>query len=91
VLDKLHASPSVTPGNISRYPFGRMSRVARSVQCLTTDWTARVRSLTGAEDFSGAHAASYTVGTGGSFPGSKARQGRDADHSPPSSAEVKKE
>jgi hypothetical protein len=28
------------------------------------------------------------VGTGGPFPGGKARQGRDADHSPPSSAEV---
>jgi hypothetical protein len=28
---------------------------------------------------------------GGSFPGGKGRPGRDADHSPPSSAEVKKE
>jgi hypothetical protein len=40
---------------------------------------------------SGAHPASCTVGTEGSFPGSKARPGRDADHSPPSSTEVKKE
>jgi hypothetical protein len=40
---------------------------------------------------SGAHPASCTVGTGGSFPGGKGRPGRDADHSPPSSAEVKKE
>jgi hypothetical protein len=32
---------------------------------------------------SGAHPASCTMGTGG-----KARPGRDADHSPPSSAEV---
>jgi hypothetical protein len=40
---------------------------------------------------SGAHPASYTMGTGGSFPGGKARPGRDADHWPPSSAEVKKE
>jgi hypothetical protein len=32
-----------------------------------------------------------TMGTGGSFPGSKARPGRDADHSPPSSGEVKYE
>jgi hypothetical protein len=31
------------------------------------------------------------MGTGGSFPGGKARPGRDADHSPPSSAEDKKE
>jgi hypothetical protein len=40
---------------------------------------------------SGAHPASYPMGTGGPFPGGKARQGRDADHSPPSSAEVKNE
>jgi hypothetical protein len=74
--------------------------VARSVQCLTTDWMAGVRSPTEAEDFSsnlcvqtgsGAHPASCTVDTGGSFPGGKARPGCDADHSPPSSAEVKKE
>jgi hypothetical protein len=59
-----------------------------------------VRSPTVAEDFSSspcvqtgseAHLASYPVGTGGPFPGSKARPGRDADHSPPSSAEVKYE
>jgi hypothetical protein len=53
-----------------------------------------VRSPTGA-DFSSspcvqtgsvAPRASYPMGTGG-----KARPGRDADHSPPSSAEVKNE
>jgi hypothetical protein len=68
---------------------------AQSVQCVTTDWTTGVRSPTGTEDFSsspcvqtgsGAHPASYPVGTGG-----KARPGRDTDHSPPSSAEVKNE
>jgi hypothetical protein len=37
---------------------------------------------------SGAHPASYTMGIKGSFPGSK-WPGRDADHSPPFSAEVK--
>jgi hypothetical protein len=37
---------------------------------------------------SGAHPASCTVGTGGPFLGRKAWPGRDADHSPPSSAEV---
>jgi hypothetical protein len=56
-----------------------------------------VRSLEGAKDFSsslcvqtgsGAHPASCTMDTGGPFPGAKARPGRDADHSPPSSAEV---
>jgi hypothetical protein len=42
---------------------------------------------------SGAHPASYTMGTGGGgpFPWAKARSGRDANHSPPSSAEVKNE
>jgi hypothetical protein len=38
---------------------------------------------------SGAHPASYTMGTGGSFPGIK-RPGREVDHSTPTSAEVKK-
>jgi hypothetical protein len=57
-----------------------------------------VRSPAAAKDFSsilcvqtgsGAHPASCTMGTGGSFPrGVKARPGSDADHSPPSSAEV---
>jgi hypothetical protein len=64
------------------------------------DRAIEVRSPTGADDFSsspcvqkgfGAHPASYKMGTGGSFPGGKARPGRDADHSPPSSAEIKNE
>jgi hypothetical protein len=38
---------------------------------------------------SGVHPTSYKMGTGGSFPRLK-RQGREADHSPPISAEVKK-
>jgi hypothetical protein len=71
----------------------------QSAQRLTTDRTAGVRSPTEAEDFSstlcvqtgsGVHPAFCTMGTGGSFPGGKARPGRDADHSAPSSAEVKK-
>jgi hypothetical protein len=40
---------------------------------------------------SGAHPASYPMGTRGPFPRGKAQPGRDADHSPPSSAEVKYE
>jgi hypothetical protein len=35
---------------------------------------------------SGAHPASCTMGTGGPYPGAKVGPGRDADHSPPSSA-----
>jgi hypothetical protein len=40
---------------------------------------------------SAAHSDSFPMGTGGSFPGAKARPGRDADHSLPSSAEVENE
>jgi len=40
---------------------------------------------------SGVHPASCTVGTGGPFSGAKARPRRDADHSPPSTAEVENE
>jgi hypothetical protein len=58
------------------------------------DRVIEVQSSTGAEGFfsslcvqtgSGAHPASCTMGTGGPFPGGKARPGRDADHSSPSS------
>jgi hypothetical protein len=64
------------------------------------DRAIEVRSPAGAKDFScnlcvltgsGAHPASCTMGTGGPFPGGKALPGRDADHSPPSSAEVENE
>jgi hypothetical protein len=56
-----------------------------------------VRSPAGVKDFSSilcvqtgseAHPAFCTMGTGDPFPGDKAQPGRDADHSPPSSAEV---
>jgi hypothetical protein len=61
------------------------------------DWGSRVQFLVGAENFShhhltqkgsGAHPASCTVGTRGSITGVK-RPGREADHSPLSSAKVK--
>jgi hypothetical protein len=64
------------------------------------DRAIEVRSSAGAKDFSsnlcaqtgsGAHPTSCPMGTGGSFPGAKARPGRDADHSPPCSAEVMNE
>jgi hypothetical protein len=64
---------------------------------LLDEWVIEVRFPTGAKDFSsnlcvqtgsGAHPVSRPMGTGGPFPDGKARPGRDADHSPPSSAEV---
>jgi hypothetical protein len=64
------------------------------------DLAIGVRSSAGAKDFSSnlyvqtdseAHPASCTIGTGVFSLGVKARPGRDADHSPPSSAEVENE
>jgi hypothetical protein len=58
------------------------------------DRVIEVRSPIGADDFSSslcfqtgseAHPASYPMGTVGPLPVGKARPGRDADHSPPSS------
>jgi hypothetical protein len=80
-----------------------VSRVAQSVMCLATGWTAgrsRFEPRQRRKDYSsslcvqtgsGAHSASGAIGTVGPFLGTKARQGRDADHSPPSSAEVRNE
>jgi hypothetical protein len=64
------------------------------------DRSIEVRSPAGAKDFSsnlcvqtgsGAYPDSCTMGTGGPFPGGKARPGRDADHSCLSSAKVENE
>jgi hypothetical protein len=61
------------------------------------DRAIEVRTPAEAKDFSsslciqtgsGALPASCKMGTGGPFPGAKVRPGRDADHSPPPSAEV---
>jgi hypothetical protein len=49
----------------------------------------RVFLLASVQTGSEARPASYTMGNGGPFPGGKARPGRDADHSPPSTAVVK--
>jgi hypothetical protein len=79
----------------------RGAGLAQSV-CLTTDWTTgrsgfdpRQRrgfsSSLCVQTGSGAHPASYPMGTGGPFSGGKVRQGLDADLSPPSSVEVKNE
>jgi hypothetical protein len=53
----------------------------------TKDFSTFLCVQTGSE----AHPASCTMCTGDPFPGRKARPGRDADHLPPSSAEVMNE
>jgi hypothetical protein len=86
-----------------KYGGSLMTRVAQSVQCLATGWTtgrSRFDPRQRQKDFSsnpcvqtgsGVHPDSCTMGTGGPFPGSKSRPGRDADHSPLSIAEVENE
>jgi hypothetical protein len=89
--------------NFAAVILGAVSRVAQSVYCLVTGWMtgpSRFDPLQRQTDFSsslcvqtgsGAHPASCTMGSGGPFPGDKARPGRDADHSLPFSAAVENE
>jgi hypothetical protein len=51
----------------------------------------KIFPLASVQTGSGAHTASCIMGTGDPFPGAKARPGRDADHSPPSSAQFENE
>jgi hypothetical protein len=76
---------------------GRVSSCSIMSDYGLDDRAIGVRFPAGAKDFSyspfvqtgsGAHPASCTMGTRGPFPRAKARPGRDADHSPPSSAEI---
>jgi hypothetical protein len=78
----------------------RVSSVSTVSDYGLEDRAIGLRSPAEAKDFSsslcdqtgsGAHPASCTMGTGVLSPGVKARPGRDADHSPPSSAEVDNE
>jgi hypothetical protein len=72
------------PGFLLRFAGCPVSRVAQSVYWLATDWATGILSPAEAEDFSstlcvqtgpGAHPASCTLGTGGSFPGAKRGRG----------------
>jgi hypothetical protein len=63
------------PGDLRSIP-GRGKRISSNL-CVQTG--------------SGAHPASCTMRTGSSFPGGKARFGRDADHLLPSNTEVMNE
>jgi hypothetical protein len=68
--------------------------IAQSVQRLATGLMT-VRSefefplLHVAQPGSGAHPPSYSIGTGHSIPGVKCGEGRETEHSPPTSAEIK--
>jgi hypothetical protein len=58
---------------------------------IATGYGLRIRGSSPGRIFSKSevHPTSYPMGTGDSFPGLKP-QGREADHSPPTNAEVKK-
>jgi hypothetical protein len=76
------------PDCMVQYP--RRQSFSRSV-ILASSSSKRIFPLASVQTSSGAHPASRTMDPGGPFPGAKARPGRDADHSPPYSAEVKNE
>jgi hypothetical protein len=75
------------------------AQITQSVYRLATRWMTEGSefesrrgqefSLHVVQTGSGVHPASHPMGTGGSFPGGKAA-GSEADHSPPTSAEVRK-
>jgi hypothetical protein len=86
--------------NYYDYFVSRGSSVSIVSDYVLDDRAIAVRSPAEARDFSsnlfvhtgsGAHPDSCTMGTWGPFPEGKARQGRDADHSPPSTTEVENE
>jgi hypothetical protein len=68
----------------------KINRMGLSLQYLL--WYANEENMLSSNvtgEKSGVHPTPYRMGTRGSFPGVK-RQGREADHSPPTNAEVKK-
>jgi hypothetical protein len=80
-----------------QYVFIAWCLIKQQIQYGLDDRGSRVRFLARDGNFSlhhrvqtgsGAHPASYPMGNRSSFPGDK-WLGREADHSPPSSAEVK--
>jgi hypothetical protein len=71
---------------VSEYGLNDMAIGVRS-PVRTKDFSSNLCVQTGSE----AQPASCTMGTRGPFPGAKARPGRDADHSLPSSAEFENE
>jgi hypothetical protein len=60
----------------------------RAIEVRSSAETKHFPSSLRVQTGSAAHPASCTMGTGDPFPGTKARPGCDADHSPPSSAEA---
>jgi hypothetical protein len=104
-MSKKDGKNQTNPGNRSDQLYQKWFKVFpsltqsrdSSVDIALGDRGSRVRFLAEAGNFSlhhrvqkgsGAHPASYPMGTRRSFPGTK-RPGREAYHSPPSSAEVK--
>jgi hypothetical protein len=73
----LYGSRGSSGSIVSGYGLDNRAIVVRS-PAESSDFSSNVCVQTG----SGAHPASCTMGTGGPFLGGKARQGREADHSP---------
>jgi hypothetical protein len=85
MLDKYHTILTVIIS--SSYWFGHVCFRPQQFSCSNPGSVKNF--LHDVQTGSGAHRTSYSMGTVGSFSGVK-RPGREADHSPPASAEVKK-
>jgi hypothetical protein len=59
------------------------------IRCLIRSREREFSFLHDGQTGCGSHAASYTMGTGSSYPGGVNQQGHEAGHSPASSAKVK--
>jgi hypothetical protein len=77
------------PGQLSRYSDWLRAGRPGGVAVKSPGRVKKFSLLHTVQTGSGVHPTSYKIGTGGSYLGVK-RQGREADHSPPTSAEVKK-
>jgi hypothetical protein len=98
-IDSRHECNTNILNRIRRYLYRQFSKISshlsimsdyglddRSIdsRCRRKDFSSNLCVQTGC----GAHPASCRLGTGGPFSGDKARPGRDADHSSPSTADV---
>jgi hypothetical protein len=81
-LQPFNFKQDILSTSLSLFYIGKGRKV---IFCSIRNFSLHHRVQTG----SGAHPASYPMGTRGSFPGVKLPE-HEADHSPPSSAEVKR-
>jgi hypothetical protein len=87
IVHVIKVKPGSSVSIVSGYGLDLTGRSRFDPRQRRKDFSSSLCVQTGSE----AHPAFCTMGTGRPFPGAKALLGRDAGHSPPSSAEVENE